>query len=81
LGVLPDHQKRGIASRLMQWGTDIADENGIVAFLNGRPEAIRLYENFGFKTVYVTHFKFDDLEVAPVASMLRLPVPGRKVER
>jgi GNAT superfamily N-acetyltransferase len=81
LGVLPEHQKRGIASRLMQWGTDFADDNGLAAFLNGRPEAVRLYEKFGFKTVYVTHFKFDDLEVAPVASMLRLPVPGRKIER
>lgn len=81
IGVLPDHQRKGIASRLMQWGTDFADAYGIVAFLNGRPVALELYESFGFKPVSVTHFEFDDLEVEPVTTMLRLPVPGRKFER
>jgi len=81
LAVLPEHQKRGIASRLMQWGANFADANGIVAFLNGRPAALRLYKNFGFKTVNETYFKFDDLEVAPVTTMLRMPLPGKRIEQ
>lgn len=79
--MLPEHQRRGIASRLMQWGTDFADSRGIVAFLNGRPSAVKLYESCGFKAVWVTNFEFEDLEVGPVTTMLRLPVPGRKVEQ
>jgi GNAT superfamily N-acetyltransferase len=78
IGVLPSHQRRGIASRLMQWGTDFADANGIMAYLNGRPVALKLYESFGFKAVDVIDFEFEDLEVAPLTAMLRYPVAERK---
>jgi GNAT superfamily N-acetyltransferase len=81
LGVVPEHQRQGIASRLMQWGTDFADAHGLVAFLNARPVALKLYQSCGYEVVQVTPFKFDDLEVAPVTGMLRKPVPGRKVEQ
>lgn len=78
--MLPSHQKRGIASRLMQWGTDFADANGIVAYLNARPVAVKLYERYGFEEVDVIDFKFEDLEVTPVTAMIRYPVAGRKRE-
>jgi len=78
LGVHPVYQRKGIGARLMKWGVDFADVNGLVAFLNGRPAALKLYESCGFETVCTTHFSFIDLEVAPVTSMVRKPVPGRK---
>ena len=81
LGVVPEHHRKGVASRLMQWGTDFADAHGLVVFLNARPVALKLYQCCGFEVMQVTSFKFDDLEVAPVTSMLRKPVPGRKVEQ
>lgn len=64
----------------MQWGTDYADAQGLLSWLNGRPPALKLYKSCGFETVQVTKFEFDDLEVAPVTSMLRKPVSQRKVE-
>ena len=78
LAVDPEYQRKGIGARLMQWGTDLADEQGLVAWLNGRPAALKLYRSFGFEEVLTTHFHFENLEVAPLTSMLRLPVPARK---
>jgi predicted N-acetyltransferase YhbS len=44
----PDYQRRGCGSTLVSWGCDLADENGVGAFVDASKEGIPLYERFGF---------------------------------
>ncbi|GKT41019.1 uncharacterized protein ColSpa_01200 [Colletotrichum spaethianum] len=46
-----EHQGKGAASPLLKWGCDIADEEGILAFLEAMPKAKAIYEKYGFQTV------------------------------
>ncbi|CZT43054.1 uncharacterized protein RSE6_03033 [Rhynchosporium secalis] len=48
LSTHPDHQKRGAAKILVQWGCEIADRMGVEAFIEGTAVARRLYESCGF---------------------------------
>jgi GNAT superfamily N-acetyltransferase len=69
--VHPEHQKKGIGQRMLQWGVDLADREGIVGWLFARPAAARLYEKNGWKAVTTINFDVPDLEVAPLIAMLR----------
>lgn len=75
VAVLPEYQRRGIASRLLQWGVDKADEDKLVSWLNARPAGQRLYEKVGWEVVRVIPFDIRGFKVAPNVSMLRLPQP------
>lgn len=75
--VHPDHQRKGIAQKMLQWGIDLADREKIVAWLFARPAASRLYERNGWKAVTSSEVNVPDIEVAPVVSMLRLPQPAK----
>ncbi|XMA10068.1 hypothetical protein WAI453_002859 [Rhynchosporium graminicola] len=48
LSTHPDHQHRGAAKILVQWGCEIADRMGVEAFIEGTAVARRLYESCGF---------------------------------
>jgi GNAT superfamily N-acetyltransferase len=56
--VLPGYRRRGLASQLMNWGVERADEDGLALYLDAAPMAKALYEKFGFKTV--DSLTFDD---------------------
>ena len=45
----PDHFRRGAGTMLVKYGCDIADENGIRAYLEASDKGRPLYERFGFK--------------------------------
>ena len=75
MAVHPDHQKKGIGQRLLQWGMDLADREKIVAWLFARPAAARLYEKNGWKAVDTIPVDVPDMEIAPLVSMLRKPQP------
>lgn len=45
----PKHQRRGVGSKLVKWGTDRADEMGVDAFLEATRFGRPLYENNGFE--------------------------------
>ena len=54
LGILdthPDHQRRGAGARLVQWGTDVADEAHIPCYLSASPNGYPLYKKKGFEDV------------------------------
>jgi len=54
--VRKDAQRRGVGSRLLRYGTDQADAEGIKAYLNGTTQGKALYEHGGFKVAEKTEF-------------------------
>ena len=75
LMVNPNYQRQGIGQKLLDWGIETADKENIVAWLFCRPAGYKLYERNGWKVVLSIEVDVpdDDLEVAPVLAMLRLP--------
>lgn len=45
----PDFRRQGAASMLIKWGCDLADQNGVAAYLDAHEDAAPLYMRFGFK--------------------------------
>jgi GNAT superfamily N-acetyltransferase len=77
----PDHQRKGIGQKLLQWGLDLADKQKMVCWLYARPAAVRLYESAGFKVMgvceYNAHEDDEPLDVPPGLGMLREPQTQR----
>ncbi|KAM0346228.1 hypothetical protein ACHAPU_005653 [Fusarium lateritium] len=44
----PDYQRCGAGSMLMKWGCDLADANGVAAYVDASKSGAALYERFGF---------------------------------
>ncbi|KAJ5610961.1 acetyltransferase [Penicillium lagena] len=44
----PDYQRRGAASRLVQWGCDLADVEGADMYVSASKDGASLYAKFGF---------------------------------
>jgi ribosomal protein S18 acetylase RimI-like enzyme len=51
LAVDPDFSGRGIATQLVQWGINKAEEDNVPAFLEASPAALGLYKRLGFVVV------------------------------
>ena len=51
IGTDPSYMGRGAASMLMEWGTGLADDNGLECWLEGTPDGLRLYRKFGYREV------------------------------
>ncbi|BAE62309.1 hypothetical protein AFCA_004722 [Aspergillus flavus] len=49
LATNPDHQRRGAASLLVQWGCDQADRNGVAIYIASSKQGVGLYRKFGFE--------------------------------
>ena len=74
LGVLPSHARQGIASRLLQWGIDKADEEDKAIYLNSSPPGVGLYQKHGFKVLRrVTVFADEDRGGFEDCAMCRPP--------
>ncbi|OHE96130.1 acetyltransferase [Colletotrichum orchidophilum] len=63
----PDYQRRGAASMLLRWGCELADENGVGAYVDASKAGALLYERFGFVDESVDR----DGEVASMARRRR----------
>lgn len=48
LVVHPEHQRRGLGAKQLQWGLDKADEMGLQAYLESSPKGKGLYAKHGF---------------------------------
>jgi ribosomal protein S18 acetylase RimI-like enzyme len=49
LGVSPKAQKRGVGRKLLQWGIDRSEEEGVPAALEASNAGIGLYDSAGFQ--------------------------------
>ena len=67
-----DFRKRGLASKLLEWGCAAADSEGLESYLDASVFGKPLYEKFGY--VYQVEKKDS---VAPSVPMLR---PAKKVQ-
>ena len=72
------YQREGAGSMLLQYGCDLADEQGYEAFLEAAPGALRLYHKFGFETAaqmetWIQHERFPQGEVYTETFMVRQP--------
>ncbi|OQE21959.1 hypothetical protein PENSTE_c011G03323 [Penicillium steckii] len=44
----PDFERRGAGSMLVKWGCDLADKDGVAAYVDASKSGAPLYEKFGF---------------------------------
>ncbi|RHZ47810.1 GNAT family N-acetyltransferase [Aspergillus thermomutatus] len=51
LGTHPAYHGRGLASRLLRWGLERAEEAGLETYLSSSPAGRPLYEKYGFRLV------------------------------
>ena len=51
LVTLPNHERRGAGSMLVNWGTERADEAGIEAYLEASPMGAPMYARHGFEPI------------------------------
>ncbi|KAJ9157536.1 hypothetical protein NKR23_g216 [Pleurostoma richardsiae] len=58
LACTPKHGRLGAGSTILRWGSELADKEGLVAWLEASPQGFPLYSKFGFKAVDV-----QDLEI------------------
>jgi predicted acetyltransferase len=49
LGTKPEYRRRGVASQMIKWGTNRADEEGIETFVVSAPGARAVYLKHGFE--------------------------------
>ncbi|KAN0106282.1 hypothetical protein V8E51_009158 [Hyaloscypha variabilis] len=49
LGTLPSCQRRGAACLHLAWATKLADEKGLICWVEASPFSVALYEKFGFQ--------------------------------
>lgn len=48
MGTLPEYQGRGAGSLLVKWGCDLADKDGVAAYVDASKEGAPLYKKYGF---------------------------------
>ena len=48
LGTHPDYRRRGAGAMLVKWGCDLADANGVGAYVDATKAGAPLYERYGF---------------------------------
>ncbi|KAJ5124940.1 uncharacterized protein N7515_008765 [Penicillium bovifimosum] len=53
LGVHPSQKGRGLGSKLLKWGLERADAEGLEVYLSASPEGRPMYEKYGFRVVDV----------------------------
>lgn len=78
LAVHPNHQRKGIGRKLIQWGLDEADRLGLIAYLEASADGARLYEQTGFekvKDVYMDLRPFGVQEDIPIRVSLFISLP------
>lgn len=74
----PEHQKRGAATSLLNWGTGEADRLEIPAFLESSPQGLPLYKKCGFEVVDTVTV---DLSPWKGPSQVDIPLMQRAVKK
>lgn len=61
----PDHQGKGAGSLMMRYGCERADQDHVESYLEASPEAVTLYEKFGFTEAARTDTLIENVRVTP----------------
>ncbi|KAL8952776.1 MAG: hypothetical protein Q9222_001323 [Ikaeria aurantiellina] len=76
LAVRAEHRRKGVGSKLIQWGTKIADEMGLDAVVEASMEGAPVYKKHGFesmgKMTYDMPAKFEQRRTPDLLFMKRL---------
>ena len=48
LGTIPEYGRLGLASMLVGWGVDLADQDKLECFVDASDQGVPVYEKFGF---------------------------------
>ncbi|MCJ1321507.1 hypothetical protein MMC15_006852 [Xylographa vitiligo] len=51
VATLPQHQGKGAAGKMLRWGVDQADRDGLEAYVEASPLVVPVYEHYGWKVV------------------------------
>ncbi|TID17439.1 acyl-CoA N-acyltransferase [Venturia nashicola] len=83
LATHPEHHRKGAGRKLVKWGTDLADKQGIECYLESSIEGRPLYERLGFRVVKEVPFNLEDFGRPDLGTdvnciMLREPSLERK---
>ncbi|KAH8598176.1 acyl-CoA N-acyltransferase [Bisporella sp. PMI_857] len=65
LTVNPEHQRRGIASKLLKWGTDTADAKGIFIWVHSSEAGVAAYSKAGFEPIGTLDVDLDEYAPGP----------------
>lgn len=65
LSVAPAHQKRGVGSALLKWGTDVADKANVFIWVHSSEGAAGAYEKSGFKVIGELDVDLDEFAPNP----------------
>jgi predicted N-acetyltransferase YhbS len=49
LGTIPEYRRQGVASMLVGWGADLADRDGVEAFVDASDQGKPVYAKFDFE--------------------------------
>jgi GNAT superfamily N-acetyltransferase len=71
--VSPLHQRKGVGSALLKWGTDIADRHSVYTWVHSSDGAWRVFQKHGFETIYTLDVDLDEYAPFP-------PVEGRGID-
>lgn len=58
---LPEYRRRGVATSLVQWGIDAADEMGLEIYLESSVAGLPMYEKFGWRQLKSVDFDMAQL--------------------
>lgn len=67
IAVAPAFQGKGAGSQMLQWGASRADESLHEAYLEASPDAVSVYEKFGFREAGRTDTWIENERVAGVS--------------
>ncbi|MCJ1438299.1 hypothetical protein MMC27_007687 [Xylographa pallens] len=75
VATLPQHQGKGAAGKMIRWGLEQADRDGLEAYVEASPLAVPVYQHYGWKVV--ADFTLEDRNHTE-SFMIRTPQPTSK---
>ena len=58
---VPEYERKGVATALVEWGLERVDREGWVAFTEASPRGWPVYERLGFERKEVVRLRYDEL--------------------
>ena len=86
LCALPTYQGRGIGSKLLKQGLDVADEKGLECWINASPVGLGLYKKFGWEElgsvdIHLGDWGGEDGVIDRTVYLVRKPMKREEMQR